>query len=529
MTNVFLLIVSILMNVAANSVLKNDFCKKEVKNNADLYAFNAMTSILAMATLVIIGMVMGSLTSVSEGAFYYCTDLADITLSENTVSVGAHAFWLCKSLKNIPLPDGVVSIGESAFLNCQSLQSIRIPDSLTDIGEAAFDLCSSLTDIVISENHPTLRLENNLLLSKDGTLLRCLANAESVSVPSAVTAIAPKAFSVCTRLTEVVIPEGIARIEKETFHDCSSLTSITLPSTLTTIGDWAFSNCSSLKHLTLPEGVKSIGNCAFYECSDLMSIHIPNSVSFLSPGAFYHCPSLTSITLPSHRFLILDGSVLKTLRAITCVIALKDAPANTRLKLCIGFALHPEKYPEELKAEYIAHIKKNAAKLAAAAFEYPELLHLMCREKLIAAKNIDTFTEEAVRHENAELTAVILGYQANVLTSKDITTARERKEKVRSRQDEVIIDRMAARADKTGIDGLNFVVTGGLAHFDRRDDLKAYITERGGKLLSAMSTKTDYLITNDTDSGSVKNQKAAELGIIVITEDEFLKLAGGKE
>lgn len=65
MTNVFLLIVSILMNVAANSVLKNDFCKKEVKNNADLYAFNAMTSILAMATLVIIGMVMGSLTSVS--------------------------------------------------------------------------------------------------------------------------------------------------------------------------------------------------------------------------------------------------------------------------------------------------------------------------------------------------------------------------------------------------------------------------------------------------------------------------------
>jgi DNA ligase (NAD+) len=40
-----------------------------------------------------------------------------------------------------------------------------------------------------------------------------------------------------------------------------------------------------------------------------------------------------------------------------------------------------------------------------------------------------------------------------------------------------------------------------------------------------MSAKTDYLITNDTDSGSVKNQKAAELGIVVITEDEFLKMA----
>ncbi len=65
MVNAALLIVSILMNVAANSVLKNDFCKKEVKNNADLYAFNGMTSILAMASLAVIGIVMGSLTSVS--------------------------------------------------------------------------------------------------------------------------------------------------------------------------------------------------------------------------------------------------------------------------------------------------------------------------------------------------------------------------------------------------------------------------------------------------------------------------------
>lgn len=65
MMNVALLIVSILMNVAANSVLKNDFCKKEVKNNADLYAFNAMTSVFAVITLGVMAIVMGSLTSIS--------------------------------------------------------------------------------------------------------------------------------------------------------------------------------------------------------------------------------------------------------------------------------------------------------------------------------------------------------------------------------------------------------------------------------------------------------------------------------
>ena len=46
-----------------------------------------------------------------------------------------------------------------------------------------------------------------------------------------------------------------------------------------------------------------------------------------------------------------------------------------------------------------------------------------------------------------------------------------------------------------------------------------------GKLLSAISAKIDYLITNDTDTDSAKNKKAAELGIDVITEDEFLKMA----
>ena len=65
MVNYLLLTVSILMNLAANSVLKNDFCKKEVKNNADLYAFNGLTSVLSVVTLTVLAVVMGSLTSVS--------------------------------------------------------------------------------------------------------------------------------------------------------------------------------------------------------------------------------------------------------------------------------------------------------------------------------------------------------------------------------------------------------------------------------------------------------------------------------
>jgi hypothetical protein len=111
---------------------------------------------------------------------------------------------------------------------------------------------------------------------------------------------------------------------------------------------------------------------------------------------------------------------------------------------------------------------------------------------------------------------------------RDVMKARERRERAQEKQDETVIDRMAARSGKQGIDGLNFAVTGGLVLFANREELKAYIAERGGKLLSAMSAKTDYLITNDTDSGSAKNKKAAELGIEIITESEFLKMTQKK-
>ena len=59
--------------------------------------------------------------------------------------------------------------------------------------------------------------------------------------------------------------------------------------------------------------------------------------------------------------------------------------------------------------------------------------------------------------------------------------------------------------------------------------MKAFIEERGGKVAGSVSAKTDYLINNDATSQSSKNKTARELNVPVITEDEFLELAGGKE
>lgn len=70
--------------------------------------------------------------------------------------------------------------------------------------------------------------------------------------------------------------------------------------------------------------------------------------------------------------------------------------------------------------------------------------------------------------------------------------------------------------------GLTFVVTGSLAHFANRGELKAYIESQGGTVTGSVSGKTDFLVNNDTESSSAKNTKAKALGIPVISEEEFI-------
>ena len=73
-------------------------------------------------------------------------------------------------------------------------------------------------------------------------------------------------------------------------------------------------------------------------------------------------------------------------------------------------------------------------------------------------------------------------------------------------------------------EGKNFVITGSVTHFANRNEVKALIEAKGGKVTGSVTSKTDYLINNNTESSSSKNKKAKELGIPIISEEEFLKM-----
>ena len=78
----------------------------------------------------------------------------------------------------------------------------------------------------------------------------------------------------------------------------------------------------------------------------------------------------------------------------------------------------------------------------------------------------------------------------------------------------------------TALSGKTFVITGSVEQFANRNELKAYIEQRGGKVSGSVSAKTDFLINNDSQSNSTKNKTAKSLGVAIITEQEFLAMIG---
>ncbi len=92
---------------------------------------------------------------------------------------------------------------------------------------------------------------------------------------------------------------------------------------------------------------------------------------------------------------------------------------------------------------------------------------------------------------------------------------------------EVTIEKADIQSDASGkCAGLTFVITGEVHYYKNRDEFKAYVEGAGGKVTGSVTSKTNYLVNNDAESGSSKNRKAKELGIPIITEEEFLKQFG---
>ena len=346
-----------------------------------------------------------SVTSIGENAFYGCLSLTSVYYTGTIddwvqISFGSVFSNPLYYANNLYINNDIVTdisittatkINAYAFFNCSSLTSVTISDSVTSIGANAFYGCSSI-DGNEYNNAYYLGNEKNpyiaLIKAKDSSITSCIicndtkfildsafagcSSLESITMPFVgatlngsinthfgyifgANSYSNNSSYVPSSLKTVIITGGNS-IGNSAFYGCNNLTSITIPDSVISIGQGAFSGCSSLESITIPfvggsrktasdtyqypfgyifgtssytggvateqsyyrhanytenttyyipSSLKTVtvtgGNIlygAFYNCSGLSEITIPNSVTSIGDYAFRDCSSLTEVTIP---------------------------------------------------------------------------------------------------------------------------------------------------------------------------------------------------------------------------------------
>ena len=171
-------------------------------------------------------------TSITDYAFYQCTNLTTVTIPNSVTSIGNEAFAYCSSLTSLTIPTGVTNLGGGAFHDCRSLSSLTLPTDVTRIGDFAFAYCSSLASVTMGTN---------------------------------VTTIGVNAFYSCTSLTNFIIPDSVTTIGYQAFGLCSTLTNITVGNRVAYIDFGAFIGCSSLASLHFRGNTPTVDSGSVFE------------------------------------------------------------------------------------------------------------------------------------------------------------------------------------------------------------------------------------------------------------------------
>lgn len=137
------------------------------------------------------------------------------------------------------------------------------------------------------------------------------------------------------------------------------------------------------------------------------------------------------------------------------------------------------------------------------------------------------FDFEKMRHAEKEELLAVDGI-GEVLADAWLAyfASRENNRQVDDLLAELLIEQEPENENEAIFAGMTFVITGSVHHFANRKELQAEIEARGGKATGSVTAKTTYLINNDVTSNSSKNKKAKELGIPILSEEDFLKLLG---
>ncbi len=489
----------------------------------------------------------------------------NVVIPEGVTEIGKEVFAKSKTLTGVTFPQSLIIIGAEAFASCNGLTSVTIPRGVTEIRFGAFDWCKNLKDVYIDDLAAWCRIEFGGVFANCGNPLSAGAHLHmngkvltELVIPEGVENVGNYAFFRCADLENIVVPESVTSIGEYSFFECTNLKSISLPDNLTSIGGGAFLRCKKLTEVKIPKTVTSIGDRAFMECRKLADVILSEGVELLGDQAFGDCGQLR-ISLPGSlkrpkadmfgrlwekapfagsvcSIRIEKWSALITKMVDGCTI---EEVSTANYSLIPGEILLPVATSMMKKKGWVTSsetgkallkgLEKNAEKLRAAALTNAEWLQLLCDNKLIKAEDLDAWLEEAEKQNNTAAKAMLLNYQGTI-GSKAVGKAREKKEKDKEAYADALVERAAKRDPSNGIQGMTFVITGQMSAWPKvwssRKEVEEYLAKYGAKLGSSLTKETDYLVTNDTENGSAKNEKTKKLGVEVISEEEFNQMIG---
>lgn len=201
---------------------------------------------------------------------------------------------------------------------------------------------------------------------------------------------------------------------------------------------------------------------------------------------------------------------------------------------CFDDIFHMESYEEEIKQMegFGEKSYENLIKSVEAARHttLPRLVYGLgiagiglANAKMIC-KAFDYDTERLIHASEEELNEIsgVGGVLAKAFTS--YFAEKENVSQFRKLLGEVVIPKQEQVKENQIFAGMNFVITGSVHHFANRAEVKELIEQKGGKVTGSVTSKTNYLINNDVNSTSSKNKKANELGIPIISEEDFLNM-----
>ena len=332
--------------------------------------------------------------------------------------------------------------------------------------------------------------------------------------------------------TRYEVPKGTVEICKEAFF-MTALTEVVIPNSVTTVRNGAFTAKSGEPlFIRLPRSLKVLPSEAFVGGSFVEDMDIEDDTK-------YYYVSSPVKTLADDLCL---NSYKKGCRCMVYTGGPLDDLYPTLKKFAVqGFLYATQHDLEDLskwRGSYLDHIKRNEKTYLKQALSDAFLLNLMLEESLLSAKGTKTLLNEAEANGRTDLTAALLEYRQKHFGDKSNDALSLSDDDPEFKRMQKMAARREAIKDQKGIKGIVFVQTGDMTYFGYYDeytgakdmtDLKDFIEARGGFLRSAVSSNTDYLICNDPNSDTVKSKKAKELGVPIITEDQFLKMAEEKE